>query len=131
MNFVMSGLRLTRFILLVAIVAILARAVIPTGYMPETGNGKTFQMTICSMEGSKTITVDDKFHPVSSDHHAAKETCPFSILTHSPFDNDVAAISFDAPYQIAATQKIAARDQFVRRHVFYSLAQPRAPPVSI
>jgi hypothetical protein len=127
----MSGLRPFRVVFLIVLIAIMARAVIPSGYMPEDVGGKTFHLTICSMDGPKTIMVDEKFHPVSDTQHSAKETCPFSIISHSPFDAQHFAVSFNAPYQIVATQKIAASDQFVRRQVFYSIAQPRGPPVTI
>jgi hypothetical protein len=119
-----------RLILMIALVAVMLRALIPAGYMPETGSGKTFQITICSMEGPKMITVDEKSQPVSGDHHHAKETCPFSILNHSPFNAQIASIVFDTPARTAALQQIIAHDQFVRSHIFNPIAQPRAPPVT-
>jgi len=117
-----------RFIILFALIAVMLRALIPAGYMPEMG--KTFQITICSLEGSKTITVDEKSRPVSG-HHEAKEICVFSLINHSPFNAEVASIVFDTPYQITVLQQIIAHDQFIRTHVFNSIAQPRAPPVTI
>ena len=116
-----------RLVLMIALIAVMLRAFVPVGYMPEMG--KTFQITICSMEGPKTITVDEHSKPVSGEHHA-KETCAFSLLNHSPFNAEI-AFAFDAPFQVSFLQKIIARDQFVRSHVFNIVAQPRAPPVIV
>lgn len=120
-----------RFVIILALLAVLVRAMIPMGYMPDPGRGKTFQMTICSMEGPKTVTVDDKFHPVNDHHEIAKDHCPFSIASHSPYTVAMDQLTIDAPYQIATLQQLKAHDQFMRFHVYDNAAQPRAPPVIV
>ena len=125
----MHSLRPARLLMMIALIAIMARSVIPGGYMPEMNSGKLFHITICTMDGPKIIAVDDKQHPVNSSH-VAKETCAFGLLNHSPFYALNAHFSFAAPVFIAATQTLSARNQFVRAHIVDNAAQPRAPPVT-
>ena len=120
-----------RLILCFAILAILVRSMVPMGYMPEMGNGKIFHITICTMDGPKDIALDDKGQPASDTSHQVKEKCAFSLLNHSPFNTHIATAYIVTPYQHSALQRVIIKDHVARHSVFYSPAQPRAPPVVI
>jgi hypothetical protein len=70
----------------------LLRALIPAGFMPDLkalGDGR-LEITLCTVEGLKTVTVDESGQPLT-DHSpsnskktSSSDLCPFgSVLSHS------------------------------------------------
>lgn len=124
-------MRNTRPFLLIAMiaVAIMLRGLIPTGYMPVIGQDKFFQITICSLDGLKTITVEGETG--SQDHpETKKSTCPFAVLQTIKLALGtvdilpVLVVSFtDTIPPYFADTNVAQSDRLL-------IAQPRGPPVS-
>jgi hypothetical protein len=72
-----------RLAALVALVAVLTRALIPFGWMPSlNAAGAGYQIVICTLTGQKHVILDENGHPVpvDSDDQALTDhsTCPFS-----------------------------------------------------
>lgn len=62
---------------------VILHGLIPTGFMPDTSNGK-ITLVICSGMGEKTVVIDAKDHPQSGDEskasgHDAVSSCPYFI----------------------------------------------------
>jgi hypothetical protein len=128
----MSQLLTTRWMLFAVLVAVMVRALIPLGYMPDIKGAKHFQMVICSLDGPRTVTVDESFNPVGSSEkpdHNAKERCDFALLQHSPaLDAAIHHVMFTVP--VPTGESVERTDhQLPQTIVACRLAQPRAPPV--
>jgi hypothetical protein len=72
-----------RLAALVALLAVLSRALIPFGWMPSRAtSGAGFQIVICTLSGQKHLVLDQngKPVPVDSDNQAPTDhsTCPFA-----------------------------------------------------
>ena len=120
--------RPAQIILLFAIVAIALRALVPVGYMPDA-HGKIFHVTICSMDGPKTIVMDAQNHPIKETPHVQK-TCDFSLLSHTP--GMAATMAVFAQHIHFKELIIAGRSaqETPLRQLRYTQAQPRGPPAA-
>ncbi len=109
--------RLFRFARHVAFIALVARALLPAGWMPAAQG-----MTICSVEtaGQK----DQKAPAEKSTHH---DICPFSAAPHLASVPDLPQLTLPAFHAFAA-----ATDQRYAATVAarFSPASPRAPPLN-
>lgn len=126
--------RLSRFVLLLMLVAMAIRGVIPAGYMPDAGHqGRLFQITICTINGPQSVTLDDRMHPV--DHPAQKQAhksgCAFGLLNHLAFGEMPGAAFLVVPYPVAQDQQIVSRDVRISFSELFRIAQPRGPPVIV
>ena len=77
-----------RLAVLVALLAVLTRALIPFGWMPVQGAAGTgLQIVICTLSGQKHVVLDKDGHPVpiDKDDQAPTDhsTCPFSATSDS------------------------------------------------
>jgi len=121
--------RFPRLVLMLAVLAIALRALVPMGYMPETG--KAFHVTICTMDGPQVLTVDKDFKPVPASHEAKPTKCEFSLLHHTPFAKAEAfAFILAAPFQ-ERTSGHFVLNSAVRSRIIHAQAQPRAPPATV
>ena len=123
----------SRVMLLFLLLAVVLRAVIPAGYMPDMSGKAFFQMTICTLNGPETITVDQDMQPIDAhDTQADKQNgCDFALLGHTTA-HEFAVVDFiHFLPTISETSKRIAKDRAVRQSVLHRLAQPRAPPVAV
>lgn len=126
--------RLSRFVLLLMLVAMAIRGVIPAGYMPDAGHqGRLFQITICTINGPQSVTLDDKMHPV--DHPVQeqihKNDCAFWLLNHLAFGEMPVAAFVVVPYAALKDQRIVSREMPMHPAALFRHAQPRGPPVIV
>jgi hypothetical protein len=121
------------FAVLCLILAITLRALIPAGYMPDLKASQPFKMVVCTLDGPKTVIVDDTFDPHKGDTHDKKSAsdhdgpCGFSVNT---------AFTNDAPYASAVLEQILVSSKVslskvnpVIQERFYGNTASRAPPV--
>ncbi len=104
-----------------AIIALLVRAMLPAGWMPDSGGG----LVICS-----TATLGVIHHDGTPDHDGksqAHEECAFAAAAHL-------AAAPDAPFlTLPAFHAFAARTDAARATVIaarFSPGSPRAPPLN-
>lgn len=126
----MFCLRSHRWIMLLALCAILVRAAIPLGYMPDQKNGKSFQMVVCSLDGPKTVTVDAGFDPEQksgkTDH--ATKLCDFALIQHSPASAPVTDLLADILHIQKETGLLPVIVAAGLLNHAYTPSQPRGPP---
>lgn len=91
---------LGRATLIVAFCAMLLRAVMPAGYMPDMQAASGFDMVLCGINGPQTVRVDASFAPLRQEgdtsHEAAGNMCVFALLQHDAapvFGNDDAPVT--------------------------------------
>ena len=70
------------FIIMMMVMAFVMKAIIPSGFMPESKNG-FMEMVICSGMGEKTVLVPNSETPLSEHHNGttAKEICAYQLLS--------------------------------------------------
>lgn len=95
MHIVMRYTRRPFWIYAVLLLAILVRAAIPAGYMPDLKTHKPFTMVVCGLNGPQTVTMDAAFDPTAkktapAKDHKATSLCEFASLSHTPFLGAVA-----------------------------------------
>ena len=115
----------------IALMALVMRAVIPVGWMPNsTGKGAAF--IVCTADGpapflfgpdGKPAKQDD---PGKTDHHS---TCPFNAAPH--FAVHAALASVDVPASNAAQQPNLVGAPFALGSKRYQRWSPRAPPFPV
>lgn len=124
--------RLRPFAAFLLLAALLLRAAIPAGFMPDMGDGHSNKggfITICTMDGAKQIEVSGKFLPQSkdSDGHKKSSVCPYA-LNASPMKAEFAF----ATVVHVEWQQIQAMVQpvfYVTAKPYLNDAAPRGPPV--
>ncbi len=111
----------------IALVAMLLRALLPAGWMPNANVSGGSPFTICTMSGpvSMVLGPDGKPHkPAPND--AAHHECPFAAAPQFAAPTDFTPLP--APVSIA----FITRDNAVARPVFdsshFSPQSPRGPP---
>lgn len=75
----MSIPALPRCFFLFVLCAVLLRAVLPAGYMPQTGHA--FKMVICTERGAQEVAVKGDFDPFRKPVHKSGKPCEFSLVT--------------------------------------------------
>ncbi len=110
--------------------AVLLRALVPVGYMPNFNGDNAFQLVTCTAQGAASIPADDAYNPFQktpvTSHDAAK-LCDFSLNSVHPMH--VASPDFVFVILVIATAFITSRREFVlARRRTYSPSSPRAPP---
>lgn len=114
----------TAFLLLV-ILAVLTRAFIPAGFMPEAQGGK-IAITICHGADLQTIFVDAPVQPTKP----AKGDCPFSPIAQSDAGADytVTLAALPVTYMVRLDWTVEEVYATQRAH---APGNPRAPPALI
>lgn len=119
----------SRAIAIIALAAMMLRALLPDGWMPASSASAGTLLTICTMNGPVRIALGDDGQPQKppAKHDSrSHETCPFAAAQHfaGPISlASVAAPSAAAPvlYGEAGTAITGARD-------LYSPQSLRGPP---
>lgn len=108
-----------------AILAMLLRALLPAGWMPDTTGAAAF--TICTMDGvGHHAEQQSPGKPVPADSQHTHEECPFAAAHH--IVAPIVAVHLAAPSfagRAADISRPAATSRSVAEHEPYS---PRAPP---
>lgn len=117
-----------RWACVVACAAVLARAIIPAGFMPDLNAvqnmTKPFSMVICTINGAKTITVGGDFAPVP---HKNAQICDFALgLSDGAVSPSTNALPLPALLGFALLAYFYALN--ARRISRGVLAPARAPP---
>ena len=118
---------------LFAVFALVVRAAIPVGWMPNTaGIASGVPIVFCTHDGPKTALVDLNWTPGGEHHQPAQgpgehhQVCPFAAA-------GTVAPPAAAPLIVAAldAEKLALRSEssFEVRTARRDLPQPRAPPL--
>ena len=115
--------------LYIALVAMLFRALLPTGWMPNFGGASGTPIILCSPDGPVHIVLGADGQPVKqspdqSDPHQ-HDVCPFAAAPHLATPVAVAVL---APSAVAAAPIISASERQAASTDFYSPQSPRGPP---
>jgi hypothetical protein len=125
---------LTAVFAMIFVLALLVRAIVPLGFMPDASSNAPFKMVICTIYGPKTITIDSSFDSTKSHSSNSKSdvkhktACPFSLNT-ALIDTDPAPgylNKFEAP----AEKTIASVNGFCVQTRFFGNSSSQSPPAS-
>lgn len=109
--------RLFQFARHVAFIALVARALVPAGWMPDAHG-----LTICSVDGSHQQ--DQKAPADPTAHH---DICPFAAAPHLASTPDVPSLALPSVHAFFAARD---RDYAVVLSAHFSPQSPRAPPLN-
>jgi len=106
-----------------AIIALLVRAMLPAGWMPDA-----HALVICSTSLSPIIHYDGGSKPSDNDkHQAAHQDCAFAAAAHLAAAPDAAQLALPAFHAFAALADAGRADTIASR---FSPGSPRAPPLN-
>lgn len=108
--------------------AILMRAVIPAGYMPDLQSAKAFQMVICTADGAQTVDADGAFDP-SHKTSSTMKLCDFGLTQIN--GTAVFAELVVAMLALFAAAYLVSRKEFILSRRKHSPVSARAPPMSV
>jgi hypothetical protein len=114
-----------RFARHVALIALIARALVPAGWMPDAHG-----MTICSVQtpGLTTLGVIHHDGQPNGKHDSSSQECPFAASAHMAAAPDAPSLTAPTMHAIAAavdrTYAAAIGARFVPQ-------SPRAPPQTV
>ncbi len=99
---------LARWLSQLLLVAVLLRALIPVGYMPDlpaAANG-LFKVVICTTDGAKTLAVDANGDLAPTEHPADEgdhrdHPCAFSGIVSIADRTEISQVSLPAIYRVA------------------------------
>lgn len=111
-----------------ALAAMILRALLPTGWMPNLSGQPGSALIICSMDGATSVTGDQGNLPTKHlpDGHGDHDGCPFAAAPHL-----AAAGSLPAIQQSLVAQSFVsgfAKSQAPPALTGYAPQSPRAPP---
>lgn len=114
----------------VALVAMLFRALLPSGWMPNLSGAPGTPIILCSLDGPVRIVLGPDGHPVKqspdqNDTHQ-NDVCPFAAAPH--FAAPVAVVAVPTPLAIAAAPVAPAPERREPASQFYNPQSPRGPP---
>jgi len=114
----------------IAFVAMLFRALLPSGWMPNLGGAPGTPIILCSLDGPVQIVLGPDGQPVkqSPDQNNThqNDVCPFAAAPH--FATPVAVLAVPVPLAIAAAPTVLAPERFKPASDFYTPQSPRGPP---
>jgi hypothetical protein len=110
----------------IALVAMVLRALLPAGWMPDTAAGTPF--VICTLNGPMLAArpADAGKHQPGHDDGRHNDVCPFAASIHFATPTTVATIAPFAPVASRAYPPLPA--PAVHAAIRYALQSPRAPP---
>jgi len=110
----------------IALVAMLLRALLPVGWMPDVAAGTPF--VICTVNGPLQAAhlPDTGKHQPGHDDSRQNDMCPFAASAH--LATPAAAASIAASTQIASFAPVQSLAPAVHTTGRYALQSPRAPP---
>ncbi len=112
----------------IALAAMLLRALMPAGWMPNADAAAGTPITICTMNGA--VQIDLVADPLKKNHHQDNsrhhETCPFAAAPHMA--QPAAITAFTLPSPIAMSEQFSAHRGVAGYALLYAPQIPRAPP---
>jgi Protein of unknown function (DUF2946) len=120
------ALRLTAFH--VAFAAMMLRAMMPAGWMPNQNDAGGSPLVICSVNGPVHIVVGPDGQPLKQTPHQ-HEACPFAAAAHLAQTTTVATVAL--PSQASQPAYLAAHMAVAAGAARHSSQSPRAPPISV
>lgn len=69
-----------RYAAIVALVALLVRALVPVGWMPAGASTQGAEIVICTLSGMKHIAVDDQTSGDPQKHSESQAPCAFAAM---------------------------------------------------
>lgn len=115
--------------LYLALVAMLFRALLPIGWMPNIGGAPGTPIILCSLDGPVQILLGPDGRPVkpSPDQNDAHQhdACPFAAAPH--FATPV-AVAVLAPLAVTVAPVAYALERLQPAFDFYTPQSPRGPP---
>lgn len=126
------GLRTALIVLLAAVFA--ARALVPSGFMPDAKAGPHFAFVVCTAFGAKTFSSDEnegtpKGVPASDHNHGSTAPCHFSLT------GPIAACGVGAMAAITLEPLSLARAGLVDTgdpaSLWPTVGSPRGPPAAL
>ncbi len=110
----------------IALVAVLLRALLPVGWMPDAAAGSPF--TICTVNGPVHAThlPDGQPDKHGQDDGRQNDVCPFAASVHLATPTAVATVASFTQIVLFAPDHSPAR--WVHDTAHYALQSPRAPP---
>ena len=109
-----------------ALIALVLRAFLPAGWMPNPAAGDGAPFVICTMEGAVQAP-DGKTKPATNDPRA-HETCPFAAA--APLAPPQQDINFAVPVFAAAMAATPAHPAVDVVGAPFAPQSPRAPPLN-
>lgn len=107
----------------VALVAILLRAMLPVGWMPDAHG-----ITICSATLGLIHHDAPPGQGNGSDHQNSHEECPFAAAPHAAVP--ISFVVLAVPSSAFAWTRLPSNQHAVRDGLFYGPQAPRGPPQS-
>ena len=112
----------------IALVAMLLRALLPVGWMPDTAANADTPFVICSMNGAVSAAhhEDTGKHQPSHDDNRQNDICPFAASVHLATPTATASVAPST--QIASFEAVQSPARIRHDTSHYALQSPRAPP---
>jgi Protein of unknown function (DUF2946) len=112
----------------IALVAMLLRALLPVGWMPDTAASADTPFVICTVNGPLQAAhlPDTGKHQPGHDDSRQNDVCPFAASIHFATPAAVAVVAPST--QVAALAPLLLPVHAVRSATQYALQSPRAPP---
>jgi hypothetical protein len=107
----------------VALIALIARAMVPAGWMPGAHG-----MTICSVQTPAIMTTLGVIHHDGQPHDSGSQECPFAATAHMAAAPEAPSLAAPIVHTIAAAADRAYAAAIIARFVPQS---PRAPPQTV
>jgi len=112
-----------------ALVAILLRALLPAGWMPNPSGAAGTPLVVCTMDGPGHMMAEDKpakpQHDRNGDHD--HQVCPFAAAPH--LVTPAIASALPLPSMVASTVLQFATFNAAERALRHTPQSPRAPPL--
>ncbi|MGA7674610.1 MAG: DUF2946 family protein [Rhizomicrobium sp.] len=110
-----------------ALAAMLFRALMPAGWMPDTAGHSGSPIVICTLNGPLHLTLGEDGKPLKQEPAKhQREACPFAAMPHLAQAAGIASLALPSPVALPAQRNaylaVAAE---ASRH---SPQSPRAPP---
>ena len=113
-----------------ALAAMLLRALLPAGWMPNPVASVDAPFVICSMDGPVHISLGADGQPLKQlpdqNNDLGHDTCPFAAASHLAPPTLASALA--QPSSTASTPPMAAHLASAERLARYTPQSPRAPP---
>jgi hypothetical protein len=115
--------RIRPFLVWLALFAVIARALLPDGWMPNRSSSGA-PIVMCTSTGIEYIVLDENGKPVEGKPQKHNDICPFTGLTHLAPPKTSAVLMPDPALE---ARRITPDANAVRTASPYSSAYPRAP----
>ncbi len=114
----------------IALVAMVLRALLPAGWMPNPGGAAGTPFVICTVDGPRhaapTLGADSGKHHSDQDNDRQHDTCPFAAAAH--WATPVGGVWLLPSNLTAALESSPPGIRFIANGARYSRQSPRAPP---